>query len=124
MAKLLIIEDSREVQDCLSWTARKLGHEVIAAGNGEQGLNLAEKDDFALIISDLHLPGGLAGTELIKNLRESCPEVPVIVVSGYPSDSLEECYELGISDFLVKPFELSFLANAIEKALEKSQADA
>jgi len=124
MAKLLIIEDSSEVQECLSWTARRLGHQVVAASNGEQGLSLAESDDFALIISDLHLPGDLFGTELIKRLREARPEIPVVVVSGYPSEMLDECHALGIKDFLVKPFELSFLSNVIERVLDEEKAGA
>ncbi len=117
MAKILIIEDSSEVQQCLSWTARKLGHEVTEAGTGDQGLELAEGHDFDLIISDLHLPGQLEGVELIGKLRAGKPKTPVIVVSGYPSESLDECFALGVKDFLVKPFELSFLSDVIERVL-------
>ncbi len=119
MAKILIIEDSSEVQECLSWTARKLGHEVTEADTGDQGLELAKGQDFDLIVSDLHMPGKIEGVALIAKLRSSRPKTPVIVVSGYPSESLDECYALGVKDFLVKPFELSFLSDVIERVLEQ-----
>ena len=117
MAKILIIEDSQQVQLCLSKMVQRMGHEVVTADDGERGLELAQQAAADVIISDLQLPGALEGVPLIRKLRDTRPNCPVVVVSGYPSEAMNKCYELGVNDFLVKPFEVSFLSQVIDRVL-------
>ncbi len=120
MAKILIIEDSEEVQLCLSRIIKRMGHEIVTASEGNAGLNLVQTAEVDIVISDLHMPGELEGPNLIRRVRELKPNVPVVVVSGYPSDCMDECYAMGIKDFLVKPFEISFLSQVIDRILSES----
>jgi DNA-binding response OmpR family regulator len=84
MKKILIIDDDR---DFCAETAALLGDEgyaVAAAHDGREGLALAARGGFALVILDLKLPG-LGGIEILRCLRRGKPVPPVIVVSGSPS---------------------------------------
>jgi len=116
--KILIIEDSADVRECLAQMARRLGYEVSVAGSGEEGIKLAEGGDFDLFTVDLHLPGELEGMSLLEKLRSQWPLVKVVVVTGYPPDSTEELQALGIEEYIAKPFDLSHFADVIERSLK------
>lgn len=120
MARILIIEDCEEIQRCLAWIVKRMGHQVDIANDGDSGVVMVQSQAFDVIVSDLHLPGKLQGVDLIKKLRELRPNTPVVVASGYPSEAFEPCKALGVTDFLVKPFELSFLSEVLERALARS----
>ncbi len=119
MAKILIIEDEPVVWSLLRRIITGMGHQVELASDGQKGLALAGQGQFDVIVSDLHMPGQPAGMELIRQLHNLCPKCPIVIVSGYPSaETLSECEQLGITDFLTKPFEMTFVQASIEKILK------
>ena len=96
-----------------------MGHEVDVASDGSKGLEMALQNSYAVIVSDLQMPGAISGLDLIRRLRDAQPKTPILVVSGYPSpEALGECEKLGITDFLTKPFEMTFVRTSIEKILK------
>lgn len=121
MAKILIIEDDEGVSRYISRLLESMGHEVTAANDGGKGHDLAENKAFQIILTDLYMPGRLSEMELVRKLRERRPDCPIIVCSGYPTqERIEECEELGITDFLTKPFEMSFIKSVIERLLKQA----
>lgn len=119
MASILIIEDEAVVWSLLRRIITGMGHQVDVASDGRKGLELAGQGQHAVIVSDLHMPGEISGMDLIRRLRAAKPQCPIVVVSGYPSaDTLEECEKLGITDFLTKPFEMTFVQSSIEQILK------
>jgi DNA-binding NtrC family response regulator len=124
MSNILVIEDEAVVWSLLRRIITGMGHQVDLASDGSKGLELAGQGQYAVIVSDLHMPGEFSGMDLIRRLRAVKPQCPIVVVSGYPSaETLEECEKLGITDFLTKPFEMTFVQASIEKIL-KAKADA
>ena len=119
MSNILIIEDEAVVWALLQRIVKALGHAVDIATDGNKGLELARQGDYAVIISDLQMPGIISGMDLIRRLRATKPQTPIVVVSGYPSaEALGECEKLGITDFLTKPFEMTFVQAIVEKILK------
>lgn len=117
MATILIIDDEQVILDYLEMVLTKLGYDVITACDSVSGCNDAKNPRVKLIISDLNMPGEMSGISLIRELRALRPDCPVIVLTGYPTDSLlKEAEELNV-EFLTKPFEIPFLNSILKRFL-------
>ncbi len=120
MAKLLLIEDEAGVQDYFKAVVSRMGHDLLTADDGPSGIKLIQDEPADVIMTDLNMPGEPSGMALVRKIRELRPETPVIVVSGFPTkERLDECKELGIEDFLTKPFEMTFFSSVITRLLEE-----
>ncbi len=116
MAKVLVVEDDMATQEFLEAVLLKDGHNIIQAQDGKTALELAESEVPDLVLSDLMLPEPPSDVELLKAMREILPDKPIVVISGYPSsDRIEECEELGVTDFLTKPFEIPFVRDIVNR---------
>jgi DNA-binding NtrC family response regulator len=123
MAKILLIEDDEGVRKYISKILEMMGHEVLIAEEGGKGYELAKAPEIKAILTDLSMPGSLSEMQLVRKLRELRPECPIVVCSGYPTqDRLEECETLGITDFLTKPFEVSFIRSVMARLLDEPAA--
>lgn len=119
MAHILVIDDEEQIRKHFQTLLPHLGHTVCTALNGDEGVQAAKDTRIQLIITDLCMPGSLSETGLVRELRRIRPEVPIVVISGYPSgEALMACEEIGVTDFLTKPFELSFIATILEKVFD------
>lgn len=118
-ASVLVIDDERTVCNSCSRILSEGGYAVRTALNGEEGLRHLEKGPFDLAIVDLRMPG-LDGIHVLREVRQKCPETPVIVITGYSSvGSAVEVMKLGAVDYLPKPFTPDELSSAAAKALER-----
>lgn len=118
MAKVLLIEDDPGVSKYIARILEMMNHEVLLAEDGGQGLKLAEDQTIDAILTDLSMPGEPREMELVRQLRNARPECPIVVCSGYPTqDRIQECETLGITDFLTKPFEVSFIRSVLDRIL-------
>jgi len=116
MAKVLLIDDDTKVLDFISRFLREAGHQVETFDEGNQALERLKEDCFDLIISDVDLRD-LPGMDLLKRIKEIDPPIPVILVSA--SDDVQkkdQAFSLGAFDYLLKPFELDFLMELVQKA--------
>ena len=123
MAKLLLIEDEAAIQDYFVRIVERMGHTMVTANNGPEGLAAMDQDpDIDLIMTDLSMPGEPSEMALVREIRKRRPNVPVIVVSGYPTqERLDECESLGIKDFLTKPFEMTFFNTVVSRLLAEQE---
>jgi len=118
MSKVLIIEDEASTRKFLRRVIAPMGHDLTEAVDGQEALAAIGKVTFDLILSDLMVPGEPSGMEMIRQIHTMATGCPIVVVSGYPSDiTLAECNELGIMDFLSKPFELTFVQSLVQRVL-------
>lgn len=124
MAHILVIDDEPSLRFVIMRTLAKLGHDVREAGNGRVALDLLRAKPADLVLTDLVMPEQ-DGIETIMALRHVFPAMPVIAMSGAPSNAalyLEIAKRLGVRQTLAKPFEPDTLIAAIDNALECARA--
>ena len=119
MHTILVIDDEEPILRHFKDLLRILQHDAITASNSDDGLALAvEHEHIDCIISDLCMPGRLKEMKFIAELRKVRPDVPLIVISGFPTpDVLRSCEELGVAEFIAKPFQLSYVEELLQKLL-------
>src|SRR5262245_7801316 len=117
--KILIVEDEAQMCDLLMSFFGDRGYKVAAVQNGEDAIAGLEEEDFALVITDIKLPG-MSGLELLARIRLEWQDVAVIIMTAFSSiSSAVEAMKLGAEDYIGKPFQLDELAITVEKALER-----
>lgn len=116
-ATLLIIDDDEVVRESLAAYLEDSNFKVLQALNGLQGLQIFESEQPDLVICDLRMPQ-IDGLELIRRIRQTASETPIIVLSGagVMSDAVE-ALRLGAADYLIKPLEdLAVLEHSVRRA--------
>lgn len=120
MAKILIIEDDTDINNLLAKIMGRQGHETVQAFSGTEGKLRLELGQYDLMLLDLMLPG-MMGEELIREIRRTDPDLPIIVLSA--KSGLEDrvsVLELGADDYLVKPFAVEEVSARVAGALRRS----
>ena len=114
--KVLVVEDDPGVRDMLSQTLDRSGYDVQSAVDGSDALNKIRDNRFSLVITDVRLPK-VNGLQLLGEIKQSTPQVPVIVITGFGSvQNAVEAMQVGASDYLLKPFSTEALQAAINRA--------
>lgn len=117
--QILVIDDERDIRDGCERILSRVGCQVTKAANGEAGLAALERQDFSLVLLDLKMPG-LDGFEVLKRIRQSHPDLQVIVITGYATvETAIEAMKLGAYDFISKPFQPDQLRLTVARATEK-----
>lgn len=121
MAKILIVDDEEKIRFVVKEYAQFSGHEVAEASDGAQALELCKNQSFDLIVMDVMMPG-VDGFSAVKEIRKFSA-VPVIMLSarGEEYDKLFG-FELGIDDYVVKPFSPKELMARISAVLSRGKA--
>ncbi len=120
-ATLLIIDDDEVVRESLAAYLEDSNFKVLQALNGLQGLQIFESEQPDLVICDLRMPQ-IDGLELIRRIRQTASETPIIVLSGagVMSDAVE-ALRPGAADYLIKPLEdLAVLEHSVRRALDRA----
>jgi two-component system response regulator HydG len=117
--RILIVEDEAPMCELLTSFFSEKAYNVDTAQNGEHAIARLEEQDYALVITDIKLPG-MSGLELLARIRVDWPEVAVVIMTAFSSiSSAVEAMKLGAEDYIGKPFQLDELAITVEKALER-----
>lgn len=115
--RVLVVDDEEVVCKSYERVLANAGFAVEKANNGKQALhNIAERE-YDVMLADLRMPG-MDGLQIVRKLRETHPKMPVIVITGYPSqDTLQEAARLGVTDYLTKPVAPDVLTQATTQAM-------
>ena len=117
-AAIMVIDDDPLVREGLKEVLEALGFQVEAAADAETGLALLKEQTFALVLSDLALPG-LGGLDVLKYLTAHQPECLCILITGFGSiKNAVDSMRLGAFDYLTKPVDPQELLLVVQKALE------
>lgn len=117
--KILVIDDDRELRALIGFALRQAGYLVLEAGDGEQGLMIAERESPDLLILDINLPG-LSGFEVCRRLRV-VSQTPVLMLSVRAGeDDQVTGLDVGADDYLVKPFSPRSLLARVRALLRRS----
>lgn len=119
MAKILIIDDEKAIRRSMREILEFEKHQVEEAEDGQMGLNMALKNSYDVILSDIKMPK-LDGIELLNKLVESGSSSSVIMMSGHGTiETAVDAVKKGAYDYLAKPIDLNRLLVAVRNALEK-----
>lgn len=121
MAKILIAEDERDIRDLVAFTLRFAGHEVFAASNGEEAVELAPKVNPDLILMDVRMPR-MTGYEACKILKadSDLKDIPVVFLSAKGQENeIQQGLASGAEDYLLKPFAPDQLTSRVKMILAK-----
>lgn len=120
MTSILVIEDDEKISQLLCSILRENGYETECAMNGLDGLHLAVKNDYNLILMDLMLPLK-SGEEILRELR-NVKSTPAIVLSAKNAVyNRIELFRLGADDFINKPFDIDEVVLRIEAVLRRTE---
>src|SRR5438552_1863507 len=115
---ILLIEDDASLAANLCDVLTEDGFKVTVCNRGNEGLRHANKDECDVVLTDLRLPG-LGGLELVKQLHETQPRLPVVLMTAHGTiETAIEATKLGAYDYLQKPFEMPGLISVLHRAVE------
>ena len=116
-ASVLIVDDEPSVRQTLSEWMRKKNFHVFEAEGGRQAMEMIQRDDPDIVISDVVMPG-MDGIQLLKEAKAVKADIPFLMISGYPSRSTAvDIMKYGASDYLPKPFTPEELVNRVSRTL-------
>lgn len=116
---ILIVDDEKNIREGLAADFEMDGYAVRLAENGRDALEQISRGDIDLVITDLRMPGGVSGEDVLRHVTAETPGIPVIVLTGHGSiDAAVQAMHDGAYDFLTKPLNLEQLEMIVKRALE------
>ncbi|PIE79070.1 MAG: hypothetical protein CSA11_12405, partial [Chloroflexi bacterium] len=121
MSNLLLVEDESRMREVIKMLLSDLHLTIFEAEDGETAVDIFANETIQMVITDLKLPK-LGGMQLLCQIKESHPEVPVIVITAFGSiDNAVEAIHQGAFDYVTKPFTEDKLRSCVKKALQISR---
>jgi len=115
--KLLVVDDEEVICEGCRRIFSRQGFEVEKCSDAGQGLSLARKNDYSAILLDIKMPT-MDGIAFLEALRKQKAEVPVVLMTGYPSiPNAASAIRLGASDYVTKPFTPEEITQAVHRLL-------
>lgn len=121
MAKILIAEDERDIRELVTFTLNFAGYEVVAASNGEEAVQLVEREMPDLVILDVRMPRmtGYEACTRIKNNPKTA-HIPVVFLSAKGQEAeIQTGLQAGADEYLLKPFAPDQLIAHVQKMLTR-----
>lgn len=119
MESILIIDDEPSMRAALAESLLSCGYRVETAVDGNDGIEKFRREKFGLVITDMRMPKA-GGMEVLKGVKEICPETRVIVITAYGTvKTAVEAMKEGASDFLMKPFSLDDLELVVKNVISR-----
>ena len=120
MAKLLIVEDDKELNNVVCSYLEESNHTVIGCFDGTEALTLLQEQNFDLVISDIMMPK-MDGFSLVEKIRSNNNSLPIIFMTARDDKFSKQLgYKLGVDDYIVKPFDLDELVLKIGAILRRT----
>jgi CheY-like chemotaxis protein len=118
--RILFVDDEKSIVDIGRHILNRLGYKVTARTDSLEALQVfrEQPDQFDLVITDMTMPN-MTGTKLARELLGICPEIPIILCTGFSEFITEEsAKKMGIREFLMKPLITSEIARVVRRALD------
>ena len=111
--KILIVDDDDGVREMLADFFEVLGFRSIVASNGREALDILDKHQVSLVISDIKMPV-MDGIEMLRRIKKRHTDLDVILITGYEPDySRNSVKEAGASDYIAKPFNIDLIERKV-----------
>jgi EAL domain-containing protein (putative c-di-GMP-specific phosphodiesterase class I)/CheY-like chemotaxis protein len=119
--RVLLVDDEEQLLRAVTRTLVKHGYDVVSAPDGLEATERLDQDSFDLVMSDIAMPG-MGGIELLHRVRQRDLDVPVILMTGSPTvDTATKAIQLGVLDYLVKPFAMPDVVAAVDRAVQMAR---
>ncbi len=117
-ASILLVEDEPGIQLAIRGLLRREGHDTTVASTGTQAIELLADGAFDLVLTDLSLPDGVSGLDLVRHVGEHQPGTPVILITAFGSEHVaNDAVEAGAFDYVPKPFNNDELRAVVQRAI-------
>lgn len=121
MPQILLAEDDEIMRISVSDSLKKQGWSVEEADDGLKALELFERNQYNLVLSDIRMPH-LDGLTLLKKVKQQSPETAIVMMTAYGSvDAAIDCLRQGATDYVLKPFDMDDLIIRISRILENQE---
>ena len=121
MARILVVDDERSIRNTLKDILEVESYRVEVVESGIEALKLIKESNYDLIFSDIKMPQ-MDGVELLQNIKQCNPEIPVVMISGHGNiETAVDCIKKGAYDFIEKPIDLNRLLIVVRNALDKTK---
>ena len=111
---ILVVDDEEVVRHFIGAALQAPQRQILTASSGEEALDLAKQHDVDLVLLDLIMPG-ISGVETFRQLHALRPELPVVIVTGYPdSDLMSRALEIGPFTMINKPIDINQLQKVVD----------
>ena len=116
--RILVVDDEEQVRELAVHVLTRAGYSVLSVASAAQALEVVAAEPIELVVSDVVMPG-LSGIDLLTELRERKPALPVVLMTGGSSEPerTAKAIELGASAIVFKPYTHAELTNAVATAL-------
>ncbi len=123
--RLLVVDDEQVICQACRRIFTRQGFEVEESTDPRRGLTMAREGHYDIILLDIKMPV-MDGIEFLEKLRETKPDLPVLIMTGYPSiPNAAAAIRLGASDYITKPFSPEEITQAVQRVLtQRGQAAA
>ena len=112
---VLVVEDEPLILMMAAECLEDAGHEVVTAEHGLEAINLIEQwpTRFSILVTDYHMPHGVTGGQLVQHMRQSYPDIPMLITTGRADAVTEEFRERHRVQMLTKPYTLNGLNSLV-----------
>ena len=116
--RILVVDDEPEICHLIEKVLRPEGYQIDVCFSGIEALQMIMIHSYHLLLTDLAMPGGVDGLELVRKVREKDPEIIIIMLTGNAvfSTTLRKVIH-EVEDYLIKPFNIFELKNKVKEAL-------
>jgi PAS domain S-box-containing protein len=120
--RLLLVEDDAAVRRTVTGWLERTGYLVLPCGDGPDALARwrAEGGRVDVVLTDMMLPGGMSGRQVLERLRELAPGLPAVMMSGYSAELVAQGLPAGV-ELVEKPYQPQALARALRSALDRAE---
>ncbi len=117
--RILVVDDKKVIQDFFDITFGYYGHQITVLQDAALITKLVKEKTFDIVFVDMVMPNR-DGIEVLKDLKNACPNLPVVMMSGYSlQEQKDEAVRLGASGCLKKPFELEDIRKIIKQVISR-----
>lgn len=119
--KIIVAEDSSVIQNLTKKILTQMNYDIVSVKNGQQVIDLLEKQPYDLILLDIHMPvmDGMECATKVRNMTSENKDIPIIAITGNANNySMKDFESVGINGFLPKPLNYDNLVETVKKHVE------
>ncbi|GLH71335.1 hypothetical protein GETHPA_28680 [Geothrix rubra] len=119
---VLLVDDDPVVRETLGEALAKRGYTIEASSSAEGALERMAQREFSVVVTDLNMPGGASGLDLLSAIRQRFPETLCVLVTGFATlDNSIQALKQGAYDLIQKPFQMAEIEVVLDRALDHAR---